>query len=201
MLTIVHSGYCDFVETEVPTWRGEVGSSYYGWETFTQAYNAPNMNESGTPGGMLFNFAEGAFITSTGNIYNQSGGLNVHVYGYSALEQAVLNISTQGSEFDYAAVFLWVGDGVDGMMFSADDWAINYYEPIEGLGAIVNASFTWDTSSYEGAITEWAFMFNGTSPHNVLDAVSVDVFTGAVPGAGALFAFGFCGLRSRRRQN
>ena len=138
MLTIVHSGYCDFVETEVPTTRGDVGSSYYGWGTFTQAYNALDMNESGTP---------------------------------------------------------------CGMMFSADDWAINYYEPIEGIGAIVNASFSWDTSSYEGAITEWAFMFNGTSPHNVLDTVSVDVFTGAVPGATALFVFGLCGLRSRRRQN
>ena len=38
-----------------------------------------------------------------------------------------------------------------------------------------------------------------TATHNVLDAVMVDAFTGEVFGAGALFTFGLCGLRSRRR--
>ena len=198
-LAAVNSSYGDFVETEIPTWRGDLGSSYYGWEYFTQAIDAPNMNDSGSSGGMLFNFADGAFITSTGNIYNQSSGLNIHVYGYDAVEQAVLNIASQGTEFDYAGVTLWVGDGVNGMMFLADDWSVNHYEPIEGFGAIVNTSFTWDLSSYSGTVTEWAFFFQGTAPHNVLDAVTVDIFADAVPGAGGLFAFGLLGFRTSRR--
>lgn len=189
-----------FIEPEVPTWRGDVGSSYYGWETFTQSYGAPNMNDSGTPGGMLFNFADGAFITSTGNIYNQATGLNIHVYGYSAVEQAVLNISSQGTEFDYESVSLWVGDGTDGMMFWADEWSLNYYEPVDGMGAITNSSYTWDVSSYEGLVSEWAFFFEGIEAHNVLDAVTVDVFAGNVPAPSAVLVFGLLGLRSQRRQ-
>ena len=192
-------GFADFVVLDTPEWQGDAGSLYYGWENFTQPYGVPNMNDSGVPGSMLFNFAEGAFITSTGNIYNQGGGLDIHVYGYSAIEQAVLNISSQGSEFDYAGVSLWVGDGTDGMMFFANEWSMNYYQPVEGMGAIANTSYSWDLSSYEGMITEWAFFFQGTEAHNVLDAVTVDIYTGAVPSAGGLFAFGLLGLRTRRR--
>jgi hypothetical protein len=192
-------GFGDFVETIEPNWRGEAGSLYYGWETFTEPYNAPNMNEEGTPGGMLFNFAAGAFLTSSGNIYNQAGGLDIHVYGYSDVQNAVLNLASQGSEFDYENVSLWVSDGIDGMMFSADSWSMNYYQPVEGMGAITNTSYEWNISSYEGTITEWAFFFQGNEAHNVLDAVTVDIYTGAVPSAGGLVAFGLMGLQRRRR--
>lgn len=201
VMLVATSGYCGFVETDTPAWRGDAGSSYYGWESFSEAVGGPNMSDSGTPGGMLFNFAEGAFITSTGNIYNQAGGLNIHVYGYSEVEQAVLNISSQGSEFDYASVSLWVSDGTDGMMFSADNWSMNYYEPVEGMGAITNTSYTWDISTYDGEITEWAFFFQGTEAHNVLDAVTVDVFAGNVPAPSALVALSLLGFRIRRRRD
>ncbi|MBC8200889.1 MAG: hypothetical protein H8E86_02490 [Planctomycetes bacterium] len=190
----------DLVNPEIPAWRGDAGTQYYGWDSFSSAYNAPNFNDSGDAGGMLFNFAEGAMLTGSGNIYNQIGGLELHVYGYGPLEQAVLNVASMGTEMDYANVSLWVGDGIAGQMFTYDTFATNFYEEIPGFGANVSTSYTWDLSTYTGAITEWAFFVNGTAPHNVLDAVSVDIFSGAVPTPSVLVLFGVTGLYRRRRQ-
>jgi len=190
----------DLVNPEVPEWRGDTGTAFYGWDSFSSAFNAPNFNDSGEAGGMLFNFAEGAMITGTGNIYSQQGPLNIHVYGYGPLEQAVLNVASMGTEMDYANVSLWVSDGVNGQLFSYDSFSTNFYEEIPNFGANVSTSYAWDLSSYEGAITEWAFFVEGTSPHNVLDAVTVDIAYGAVPAPSALVLLSIAGLTRKRRK-
>ena len=190
----------DLVNPEVPEWRGDTGTAFYGWDSFSSAYNAPNFNDSGEAGGMLFNFAEGAMITGSGNIYSQQGPLNIHVYGYGPLEQAVLNVASMGTEMDYANVSLWVSDGVNGQLFSYDSFSTNFYEEIPNFGANVSTSYAWDLSSYEGAITEWAFFVEGTSPHNVLDAVTVDIAYGAVPAPSALVLLSIAGLTRKRRK-
>jgi hypothetical protein len=189
----------DLVNPEVPSWRGDAGTQYCGWDSFSSAYNAPNFNDSGDAGGMLFNFAEGAMITGSGNIYNQAGGLEIHVYGYGPVEQAVLNVASMGTEMDYAGVSFWVSDGENGQMFSHDTFATNYYEEVPNFGANVSSSYTWDLSGYNGVITEWAFFVNGTAEHNVLDAVTVDIFSGAVPAPGALALLGLACIVQRRR--
>ncbi len=190
----------DLVNPEIPSWRGDAGAQYYGWDSFSSAYNAPNFNDSGDAGGMLFNFAAGAQITGSGNIYNQSGGLDIHVYGYGPLEQAVFNVASMGTEMDYSGVSLWVSDGESGQMFSYDTFATNYYEEVPGFGANVSTSYTWDLSGYNGVITEWAFFVNGTAPHNVLDAISVDVFSGAVPAPSVLALIGVAAVSTRKRR-
>ena len=190
----------DLVNPEVPTWRGDAGAQYYAWDSFTHAYNAPNFNDSGDAGGMLFNFADGAMVTGSGNIYGQTGGLEIHVYGYGPLDQAVLNVASMGTEMDYANVSLWVSDGTNGQMFSYDTFATNYYQEIPNFGANVSSSYTWDLSNYEGTVTEWAFFVNGTDAHNVLDSISVDIFSGAVPVPSALALLCVSGLHRRRRR-
>ena len=189
----------DLVNPDVPGWRGDTGSSYYGWNSFTSAYNVPNFNEIGDPGGMLFNFADGAMITGAGNIYNMNTGLNIHVYGYGSVDLAVMSFASQGTEMEYSNVSLWVSDGTDGAFISVDSWNMNYYEPVEGLGANVTATYAWDTSSYDAIIIEWAIFINGTEAHNVLDAVSVDIFSAPIPTPGVLGVFALLGCRSRRR--
>ena len=76
---------------------------------------------------------------------------------------------------------------------------MNHYEPVEGLGANVTATYAWDVSGYEGVITEWAIFINGTEAHNVLDAVSVDIFSSAIPAPSVLGMFVLLGCRRRRR--
>ena len=68
------------------------------------------------------------------------------------------------------------------------------------FGANVSTSYTWDLSSYDGIVTEWAFFVSGTSAHNVLDAVTVDIFSGAVPAPGVLTLLAIASLHRRRRR-
>jgi len=190
----------DLVNPLIPDWRGDAGASFYEWDSFSSAYNAPNFNDSGDAGGMLFNFAPGALITGSGNIYGFENPLNIHIYGYGPLEQAVLNIASMGTEMDYSTVSLFVSDGENGQYFNYDSFATNYYEEIPNFGANVSTSYTWDLSDFDGVITEWAVFVNGTSPHNVLDAVSVDIFSGAIPTPGALALLGIASLTRKRRK-
>ena len=198
--TVATQVSADLVNPEIPSWQGSAGAQFYGWDSFSSAYGAPNFNDSGDAGGMLFNFAEGAFITGSGNIYNQAGGLEIHVYGYGPLEQAVLNIASMGTEMDYANVSLWVGDGETGQMFAFDTFSTNSYVEIPNFGANVSSSYTWDVSNYNGVISEWAFFIDGTDAHNVLDAVTVDIFAGAVPAPGVIALLGLAGLHRKRRR-
>ena len=190
----------DLVNPTMPDWRGDTGAAFYGWDSFSSAFNAPNFNDSGDAGGMLFNFAPGAIITGTGNIYGQNNPLNIHVYGYGPLEQAVLNVASMGTEMDYESVSLWVSDGENGQYFSYDSFLTNSYEEIPNFGANVSTSYTWDLSSYDGVVAEWAFFVNGTSPHNVLDALSVDIAFGAVPTPSALVLLSIAGVTRKRRK-
>ena len=194
----------DLVNPEVPSWQDSAGAQFYSWDSFSSPYGAPNFpNNEPFPSGnaMLFNFAQGALVTEGGNLYGLEDGLNIHVYGYGPLEQAVLNIASMGTEFDYDSVVLGINDGTDFIYFDYDSFAINDYVEIPGFGANVSSSFAWDISDYDGPITEWAFIFTGAAAHNVLDAVSVDLLVGAVPAPGALALIGLGAVSIRRRRS
>jgi hypothetical protein len=192
--------FADFVSVETPAWQGNAGSSFYGWESFTEAYQAPNWNDSGTPyGAQLFNFGPGAFVTGSGNIYNPVGPSDFHVYGFGSIDQAVLNISTAGTELDYTEIALYVGNDQGGQMLSFDTSSINFYQEIPDQGYIVNASFTWDVSSYSGEITEWGFFFQSTDAHTSLDAVTIDILASGIPTPGALALLAFAAFTRKRR--
>jgi len=194
------SAQADFVNTEVPSWQGSSGAQFYSWDSFSSPYGAPNFNDGGDAGGLLFNFAQGAMVTEGGDLYNPTAGLNIHVYGYGPLEQAVLNIASMGTEFDYSSVVLGINNGTGYEYYGYDSAATNYYEEVPFFGANANTSFTWDISEYEGTITEWAFIFTGQGPHNVLDAVTVDIFNSTVPAPGVLALLGLGAVATRRRR-
>ncbi len=191
----------DLVNPDVPSWRGADNTAYYGWNSFENAVGQPNMNEIGAPGAMLFNFAEGAMVTGAGNIYNPTGGLDIHVYGYSNIEHAVLNFSSQGNEFNYSQVALAVtfASGGQGYYF-ADSYEIEDYVEIPNFGANVTSSYQWDLSSIDQEIIEWGFFMTADAPHTSLDAVSVDIAMGAIPAPGALVLLGLAGCSIRHRR-
>ena len=73
----------DLVNPLDPSWSGDATATRYEWNSFTEAYNAPNFPDSPfSTGAQLFNFGAGATISGSGNIYNPAGGLDIHVYGY-----------------------------------------------------------------------------------------------------------------------
>jgi len=201
---LTSTAHGDLVNPEVPSWQGSAGTAHYGWNSFTSAYGAPNFPDFGNAGGaMLYNFAPGATITSSGNLYNPTGGLDIHIYGYGPLTQAVLNLASGGTEFDYDSVTLVAYDAIgNSYAWAADTSSINSYEADGWGGFNVSSSFTWDVGDLGMSIAEWGFLVQGTAPHNSLDAASVDVAMAPVPAPGALLllgAFGLSSTRNRRR--
>jgi MYXO-CTERM domain-containing protein len=199
---------------DIPAWRGDENTSHFEWQSFEHAGGSDPMNwafpnmptsSSGAGSASLYNFADGAMISS-GNIYGFGGPLNIHTYAYTAADaqDAVINISTAGSPMDYESLYLaWHGaDGESGLIVH-DGYATNYM--VEGdfggfPGVTANVSYTFDLSAIEADIREVGIIFSGSAAHMSLDAVSLDLRTAAIPAPGVLALLGIAGAARRRRR-
>ena len=197
VLTAAGTASADLVNPLVPSWAGDATADSYAWNSFTEAFNAPNFPDSPfSTGAQLFNFGAGAIIAGSGNIYNPGGGLNIHVYGNGPVGQAVLNVATGGTELNYDNVRLFVSDGGS----NSDTFFATAEERSREAGSFggsnVTSAYTWDVSvAYE--VTEWGFFFGSDAAHSSLDAVSL--YVNSVPAPGAVMALGLLGVARRRR--
>ena len=194
---------------DAPDWRGADGADYYHWDDFTAAngyVEGPNMpNNEMFPSGnaMLFNFAEGAIVAGSGNLYAMGGPLNIHTYAYTDadLTAGTLNVASIGTLIDYSSMMLVWDDGIDGgesgMLFGAA--SVNFSQAIPNMGDSVNVSWNWDLSGIDADIRTVGLMFESEGPHISLDMVSLDLLT-TVPAPGALALLGLAALSSRRRR-
>ena len=181
-------------------WYGDAGSSYYGWDNFSQANNAPNFNDSGTPyGAQLFNFGAPAVITGGGNIYGMAGPLNIHVYGSGDVDAAILNMGFMGTmmDLDNVSMFAQFADGSSAYLSATDMYEMEYVE-IPGMGVDAEYAFEFDLSGFDQEVVEWGFIFESLGPHTSLDAVSVQTMTIPAPGVLALLGLAGCSVRRRR---
>ena len=188
----------DLVNPLEPSWAGDATATQYEWNSFTEAVGAPNFPDSPfSTGAQLFNFGEGAIIAGSGNIYNPAGGLNIHVYGNGPIGQAVLNFATQGTEFNYDNVRLFVSDGGanNETLFATGDERSRV--PGGFGGENVTMAYSWDLDvAFE--ITEWGFFFGSDAAHSSLDAVRLNI--NSVPAPASLIALGAFGAVRRRRR-
>ena len=61
-LLMAGTAHADLVNPSVPTWRGEAGSLFYQWDSFSEAFAAPNF-PTAPPfdfSARVFNFVGGA---------------------------------------------------------------------------------------------------------------------------------------------
>lgn len=183
----------------VPEWRGSANTEFFGWESFTQTFAAPNFPDSPfSMDAQLFNFASGAMISSGGNLYGPNG-LNIHIYGFGVPAEIVLNFTTIGSIVDSDAFQAFLGDeSQQGEYFAPTSSALQYSENLGEMGYIQTWAVTYDFSSFQGDADNWALFFGTESPHFSLDAVTVDVRS--VPAPGALALLGLAGVARRRRR-
>ncbi|MCH2142916.1 MAG: hypothetical protein MK077_07980 [Phycisphaerales bacterium] len=194
---------------DVPDWRGTDGADYYHWDDFTAAngyVDGPNMpNNEMFPSGnaMLFNFAEGAIIAGSGNLYAMGGSLNIHTYAYTDADAlaVTLNLATVGTLIDYTSMMLVWTDGTEegdsGMLFGSE--SVNFSQEIPNMGDSVNVSWNWDLSGIGADIRSIGLMYESEGSHISLDMASLDILT-AVPAPGALALLGLAALSSRRRR-
>ena len=202
ILSVVVSGSAaaEVINPLVPEWRGDANTAFYGWESFTQTFAAPNFpDDPFSMDAQLFNFASGAVITGGGNLYG-SNGLNIHIYGSGVPAEIVLNFTTMGSTVDADAVEGFLGNQAqEGEYFAPTSSELRYSENLGEQGFIQTWAFTFDFSSFEGEADNWALFFSGFQPHLSLDAATVDVRN--VPAPGALALLGLAGMARRRRRN
>lgn len=191
----------DLVNPDIPTWRGDVGTGYAEFDTFTQAFAAPNFADIGGGGFSLTNNgAPGtATIASSGNIYGFGGPLDISMSSLGPVDspiQAVLNISWGGN-------MLLTGDGDVQASFNGTfyDAAVELRDSEESPfgGTVDTWAFTFDLTGASGFGT-LEFFFGNDDANGSLDAVSVDVLASPIPAPGAIALFGLAGIARRRRR-
>lgn len=206
---LTSAGIADFYNPASTDWDSSDGFTQgWGWESFSQPNSAPNFADAGwygDPGfgygAELYNFSGTATLAGTGNIYDPGGALNIHIYGDGDIDQALLQVSTEGSGLNWMDVQLYV-DGTAGEMYmNWDSMEETFYQEIPGFGAIDQAAMSWDiTDSYNGTVETWGFFISAYGPHASLDAVSLDTLTMTVPAPGAIAILGLAGMTARRRR-
>ena len=196
---VAGSAVAEVINPLVPSWRGETGSAFFGWENFTTPFAGPNFpDDPFSMDAQLFNFQSGASIAGSGNLYG-SQGLNIHMYGAGAPTEAVLNFTVAGSLINLESVQGFIGDqSQQGDFFAPATSELRYELDLGEMGFIQTWAFTFDMSDYTGAGTDWAFFFRGDNPHISLDAATLDLRN--VPAPGAMALLGLAGLRGRRRR-
>jgi hypothetical protein len=203
------SAQAGFTNPLIPAWAGGPFTQSAGWESFTQPSGGPNVpDQAGSAPFSLMNYAPGAFITGTGNLYGSGAPLFISMMGGTLGNAAspvdvVLNVSTAGSTLNMSSVRLWLFDGSGNVSFSSPTLSeVRYDEPSAPQGSAQNVAFTWSVAPTSFAASGWRIEFSASAANMSLDAVRVDFQYVPAPGALALLgiasAAGGAGRRRRR---
>lgn len=201
------SAHAGFTNPLIPAWAGGPNTQYAAWESFTQPGGGPNLpDQAGSAPFSLMNYAPGAFITSTGNLYGAGAPLFISMMGGTQGNAAspinvVLNVSTAGSTINMSSVRLWLFDGSGNVSFFAPTTSeIRFDAPSPPQGSAQNVAFTWSLGSTAFAASGWRIEFGASAVNMALDAVRVDLQYVPAPGALALVGIAAAmGARRRRR--
>ena len=184
-----------FTNEDFASWHGSANSTYYSWDTFTEASGGANFSEQGGFAASVHNFGDPGTATISG-----SGNIYTYVYA-DDVQNVQFNISAGGTAFDWASVGLayTTTDGGTGYLPNFG-WNENYSAEDGWGGFNVNMSFSWDLSMIAGNIDSIGVFATSSEAHTSLDAISIDVLSGAIPAPGALALLGIAGLAGRRRR-
>lgn len=189
----------------VPTFRGQPGSAFAGWESFTVSIGNPGNKgdfAGSTPSATLFQKAPGALILGSGNIYNGADKslFEIRYASSEPIADVYLQVRTLGTELDYSSVrlFAWT-DSLSAPRTELDRLAFGPPPPAPGSGSGVSSFWAWDLTGLDA--TAVAVTFNAADINLSLDSATLDVRVVPEPGALALGLLGLAtlGVLQRRR--
>jgi hypothetical protein len=174
-----------------PSFRGQAGTSFAGWEAFSAATGANSPDLAGSTANATFaQNTPGAFLTGSGNIYAGPpptvGTYSVSYDGSSPVGAVVFQARTVGLELDYSSISLNYGSG----SLSATRTQLENAVAGGGPGAVsVSSSWSWDLTGLNAS--DFTISFNAASPDVSFDAAHLDVASVPEPQTWALAAAGF----------
>lgn len=177
LLLVPQLALAGFTNPHVPDFRGAPGTEYGAWESFTFPHggqNLPDLPNATTVDAALEQLDTTAFLTS-GNIYSFQAPIRCVLSDTvpEDLQELALQISTKGSEPDYAGVRLEYVDG-QGQVQSLPWTSYTQLAYIPSMGVDVESLFEWDLSSLGDDVLAYTLVFEAQGPHMSLDALVLD---------------------------
>lgn len=175
------AAFAAFTNPYTPPYRGLPGTEYGAWDFFSVAFGSGNLpDEPGatTVDATLTQLDPSAFVVG-GNIYSFAAPLDCVLSDTvpSDLAQVDLQVSTYGSELDYAGVVLSYVD-VQGakQLVPPTATVVLFNGPYGGQGGGIAAEtlFQWSLEGIADVITSYQISFQGAAPSVSLDAVTLD---------------------------
>lgn len=188
----------------VPAFRGQPGSAFAGWESFTVALGNPG-NKGDLAGSStaatLFQKAPGASVLGSGNIYNgaEKSLFEIRYSGAESIADVVLQVRALGTELNYDSVrlFAWT-DSIGTSRTELDRVSFGPPPPAPGSGFGVSSQWTWDLSSLNA--NAFAISFDSADINLSLDSATLDVRAVPEPGPLVLGGVGLVVLGLLRRR-
>ena len=205
--TLAQAGTNGFI---VPTFRGQSGALFSGWERFTVSTdngvgNSPDLACSAAPA-TLIQLDPNAIITGTGNIYNQTALSLFEIRDTSpaTLDKLVLQIRTAGTELDYSSLKLTINAQVVPTPTRTELDRVAFGVPnTPGSGSFVSSLWTWDLAGLGTGPGTYRITFGAADPSLSFDSATLDTIPSVPePGTFALMGVGVAALavsRFRRR--
>jgi len=184
-----------------PAFRGQAGTEYSGWESFTNAYSGPNFPSLAastgdgfitqtTPG--IGAFPNGPFITG-GNIYSFATTNTFTLTDATAYTLGTVVFQLRNNDgtvpFNYSSVHLEYDNGGGPLSLFTTRTELN------NSGGGIASLWNWDVSAL--GINSYKIYFNASDISLSLDAVALDTQVVPEPSALALSAFGLVLLGKR----
>ena len=188
----------------VPAFRGQPGSVFAGWESFTVALGNPG-NKGDLPGSStaatLLQRAPGASVLGSGNIYNgaEKSQFEIRYTSTEPIADVILQVRTLGTELNYDSVrlFAWT-DSIGVSRTELDRVSFGPPPPAPGSGFGVSSQWTWNLSSLDA--NSFAISFDSADINMSLDSATLDVRAVPEPSPLVLGMVGLAALALFRRR-
>ncbi|QDU67861.1 hypothetical protein [Engelhardtia mirabilis] len=174
------AGVGDFTNQLSPSYRGQPGARYDGYDVFTSAALLPNFAD--LPGScaatLLLQTDPSAILTSTGNIYSFASATTIEISlpAEDVVATALLQVKTAASPIDTSSVTL-LGTSGNGQPVAISASVVTQLDSIGDEHA-----FEWDAAALDGIDLHGATVrFSASAPSCSLDVVLLDFQTDREP--------------------